>query len=323
MPSWAREDNRKWSKLRVLFCKKIRSCPLSSPLRTKWINLLILKLVTEPLLYIYVLETLWIITLLFLIVTLSNYKPHVYKHLFDIDFLTIFDRWGRLYRTYSKNSSFWGKIFPGASHIKICIYIKRYYYSLGSCTGAFRIRFFSINRTFLTASKCHKNNGHSTPCSHYGPMSSSNTLTIVDTTFFFSKEIQRVHAITRNETLKPSQTTTNQPSRVPLVITHNPSLRSISSIIQKHFKILSSSPPCNNIFQTTPLVAFRRTDNLSDILVRSKLRTDKQTDVTKGSFRCGKNCITRLPLYHRRLYKLYLFCHWGNQNHLWLYRLQL
>ena len=49
---------------------------------------------------------------------------------------------------------------------------------------------------------------------------------------------------------------------------------------------------CNNIFQTTPLVAFRRTDNLRDILVRSKLRTDQQTDHTKGSFRCGKNCIT-------------------------------
>ena len=49
---------------------------------------------------------------------------------------------------------------------------------------------------------------------------------------FLKKEIQRVHAITRNETLKPSKTTTNQPSRVPLVITYNPSLRSISSIIR-------------------------------------------------------------------------------------------
>ena len=24
-----------------------------------------------------------------------------------------------------------------------------------------------------------------------------------------------------------------------------------------------------------------------------------------------------LPLYHRRPYKLYLFCHWGNKNHSW------
>ena len=109
---------------------------------------------------------------------------------------------------------------------------------------------------------------------------------------FLRKEIQRVHAITRNETLKLSQSTTNQPSRVPLVITYNPALRSISTIIQRHFKVLSSSPRCNNVFQTTPLVAFRRTDNLSDILVRSKLRTDGQTNVTMGSSRRGKNCIT-------------------------------
>jgi len=124
-------------------------------------------------------------------------------------------------------------------------------------------------------------------------MNSSNTLTIVDTTFFFlRKEIQRVHAIARNETLKPSQITTSQPSRVSLVVTYNPALRSISNIIQRYFKILSSSPRRNGVFQTTPLVAFRRTDNLSDILVRSKLHTDKKAVVTKGSFRCGNNCIT-------------------------------
>ena len=101
---------------------------------------------------------------------------------------------------------------------------------------------------------------------------------------FLRKDIQRAHAITRNETLKPNQRTTSQPSRVPL-ITYNPALRSISTIIQRHYRILSSSPRCNSVFQTTPLVAFRRTDNLSDILVRSKPRTDKQTNVTKGSFR--------------------------------------
>ena len=96
----------------------------------------------------------------------------------------------------------------------------------------------------------------------------------------------------RNETLNPSHTNTNQPSRAPLVITCNPAFRSISTILQRHLKILSSSPRCNNVFQTTTLVAFRRTDNLSDILVRSKLRPDKQSNVTKGSFRCGKNYIT-------------------------------
>ena len=114
-------------------------------------------------------------------------------------------------------------------------------------------------------------------------------------------QIQWVHhAITRDETLKPSQTTTNQTSRVPLVITYNAVFCSISSIIQRHFKILSSFPRCNSVFQTTPLVAFRRLDKLSDILVRSKLRTDKQTNVTKGSCRCRKNCMTCLYITNGR-----------------------
>ena len=124
-------------------------------------------------------------------------------------------------------------------------------------------------------------------------MNSSNTLTIVDTTSLFSKE--KSNEFTQSHAMKhsnPVRLPQNQPSRVPLVLTYNPALRSISSITQTHFKILSSSPRCSNVFQTTPIVAFRRTDNLSDILVRSKLRTDKQTNVTKGSFRCGKNCIT-------------------------------
>ena len=109
---------------------------------------------------------------------------------------------------------------------------------------------------------------------------------------FLKHEIQHVHAIARTETLKPSQTTSNQPSRVPLVITYNPSLRSVSSIIHRHFSILSSSPRCTNVFTSVLLVAFRRTDNLSDILVKSKLRTVTQNNVSKGSFRCGNNCIT-------------------------------
>ena len=89
--------------------------------------------------------------------------------------------------------------------------------------------------------------------------------------------MHKQHKLKRNETLKPSQTTTYQPSRVPLVITYNPALRSMSTIIK-------SLPRDATAFQT-PLVAFRRTDNLSDVLVTSKLRTDTQTNVYKGSFR--------------------------------------
>ena len=76
---------------------------------------------------------------------------------------------------------------------------------------------------------------------------------------FLEHEGQRVHAITRTDALKPSISTSNLPSRVLFVITYNPALRSTSSIIQKHFNILSFSQCCANVFKCIPLAAFRRT----------------------------------------------------------------
>ena len=81
--------------------------------------------------------------------------------------------------------------------------------------------------------------------------------------------------------------------------------------------------PTMQQLQTTPFFALRRTDNLSDILVRSKLRTDKQTNVTNLGILSMLQKLHLLPLYHRRCYKLYLFCHWRSDNHSWSYRLQL
>ena len=59
----------------------------------------------------------------------------------------------------------------------------------------------------------------------------------------------------------------DKPERAPFVITYNPALRSISSIIRKHFHILISSPHCYNVFKAAPIVAYRRSSNLSDFLV--------------------------------------------------------
>ena len=80
--------------------------------------------------------------------------------------------------------------------------------------------------------------------------------------------------------------------RAPLVITYNPALRSVSSILHKHFNILSSSVRCANVFKAAPFVAFRRTNNLSKLLVSAKLRNPSQTNQPRGSFLCGSNCLT-------------------------------
>ena len=74
--------------------------------------------------------------------------------------------------------------------------------------------------------------------------------------YFLQREIQRVNNITRTEALTPHDTyTLDKTERVPFVITYNPSLRSISSIIHQHFHILISSPRCYNVFKAAPIVA--------------------------------------------------------------------
>ena len=77
---------------------------------------------------------------------------------------------------------------------------------------------------------------------------------------FHNQEVARVQNIT------PTQ---RQP--LPLVITYNPVLRYVSSIINKHFNILSSSPRSTYVFKAKPFVAFRRSNNLGNILVSAKL----------------------------------------------------
>ena len=110
---------------------------------------------------------------------------------------------------------------------------------------------------------------------------------------FLNQEIKRVHNITRTEAITPKDTSEiNQPKRVPLVITYNPALRSISSIIHKHLNILSSSPRCSSVFKAPPIVSFRRTNNLNNLLVSSKLRKPLQNNRPCGSFQCYSNCLT-------------------------------
>ena len=84
----------------------------------------------------------------------------------------------------------------------------------------------------------------------------------------------------------PHDTSTlDKTERVPFVITYNTALRSISSIIGKHvhFHILISSPRCYNLFKATPIVAYRRRSNLSDFLVRAKLRNPTQHSQPSGA----------------------------------------
>ena len=82
--------------------------------------------------------------------------------------------------------------------------------------------------------------------------------------------------------------TLHQPERVPFVVTYDPALRSISSIIRKHFHILASAQRYYNVFKAAPIIAYRRSNTLSDFLVRAKLRNPTQHNQPRGSNPYGK-----------------------------------
>ena len=134
---------------------------------------------------------------------------------------------------------------------------------------------------------------------------------------FLNQEIGRVNALTNKDTLD-----TDQPTRVPLVITYNPALRPVSSIIHKHFNILSSSPRCANVFKATPLVAFRRTNNLSNLLVSAKLPNPTHNTPTPWFFSMWRQLFD-MQLHNGRTYQLHISFYRRNETYHSSYRLQL
>ena len=85
---------------------------------------------------------------------------------------------------------------------------------------------------------------------------------------------------------------TDKSECVLVILTYNPALRSISSIIRKHFSILISSDRYRNIFKSVPIVAFRRSNNLTNFLVRAKLRNPLQNIPSRSSFQWGSHFST-------------------------------
>ena len=82
-------------------------------------------------------------------------------------------------------------------------------------------------------------------------------------------------------------------TRVPLVTTYHPQLRTIGSILHKHLPLLHASNLMTKIFPEVPLTAYRRPRNLRDLLVKARVKPIA-TDVTPkptGSYKCIKKCV--------------------------------
>ena len=101
---------------------------------------------------------------------------------------------------------------------------------------------------------------------------------------------RRVKSVTREEALKRVER--SQTEREPIIVTYHPSLPSVSQIVHKHWSVLTNtSPDLKRCFPKPSLVAYRRSKNLRDMLVRSKVtQTRKKAKRETGFRRCIKVC---------------------------------
>ena len=111
------------------------------------------------------------------------------------------------------------------------------------------------------------------------------------------REVNRVCNISRQEALKP-RLQNNQSARTPFVITFNPALPNTSTTVWKNLNILQSSARCKLTFSPPPVIAYERTPNLRNLLVRTQLRdnTDPQQKAPPGIYKCNNPCCLACPL---------------------------
>ena len=107
---------------------------------------------------------------------------------------------------------------------------------------------------------------------------------------FVKSQISRAKSIPRNDTLKENSPEIKKPDRVPFITTYNPALPNIHKVLRQKQPILHSTERLHDIFKEAPVVAYRRSPNLRDLLVRAKLQnpgTTTKPNHSFGTFRCN------------------------------------
>ena len=104
-------------------------------------------------------------------------------------------------------------------------------------------------------------------------------------------EMRKVLSLTQDESLRARERHTT--SRIPLVTTYNPRTLYIAEVANRNSHFLQSKERLAHIFRERPVIAYRRSKSLRDILVSTKLtgRTPEGHTTTMGS--CGPNAINR------------------------------
>ena len=96
--------------------------------------------------------------------------------------------------------------------------------------------------------------------------------------YSLQKDANRVRAIPRHATLQSQEQKATKTDRTPFVISFNPALPKISSIVKKHIDILQSSAICKHVFPHPSVIAYKRNASLRDLLVHSELPQNKPSN---------------------------------------------
>ena len=96
---------------------------------------------------------------------------------------------------------------------------------------------------------------------------------------YVQAQINKTFQIPHRDTLYyHSKKNTDRPV---FVTTYNPSLPQLNSIICKYFPILTATKRGSEAFKDAPLIAYRRSKNLHDFLVKAKLKQPSQSNKTQ------------------------------------------
>ena len=98
-------------------------------------------------------------------------------------------------------------------------------------------------------------------------------------------EMRKVMSLTQDESLRVRERHTT--SRIPFVTIYNPRTSYIAEVANRNWHFLQSKERLAHIFRERPVIAYKRSKSLRDVLVKNKLmdRTSEGHAIIKDS--CG------------------------------------
>ena len=92
----------------------------------------------------------------------------------------------------------------------------------------------------------------------------------------------RVRKVPREQALLKVDKKENS-RRPPLVVTYHPCLPPVAKLVRKHWEFMTTErPDLRKTFKSPSVVAYRRSKNLRDHLIRAKLRRKEVVDLLVG-----------------------------------------